>query len=150
VKNDTTQKLHFFLFFGNFPPNDSRELPKKGNIIPNIDGIKNTLEVVSLLTLVKTLFSIRTIRITRKAIIVWSIFLIASYMVALINIYSPPRKENDYIPVAKYIKTHSMNTLHVITCRNKLALPLSYYLNHQKVIPIPRSIDYMKGYNHED
>ncbi len=46
-------KTSFFSFFGNLPPNNSGELTKKGNLIQNTDGIKNTLEVVSLFTLVK-------------------------------------------------------------------------------------------------
>jgi len=44
----------FFSFFGNLPPNNSGELTKKGNQIQNTGGSKNTLEGVSLLTLVKT------------------------------------------------------------------------------------------------
>ena len=47
-------KSSFFSFFGNLPPNNSGELTKKGNLIQNTDGIKNTLEVVSLYSLVKT------------------------------------------------------------------------------------------------
>jgi hypothetical protein len=47
-------KTSFLSFFGNLPPNNSGELTKKGNLIQNTGGIKNTLEVVSLLTLVKT------------------------------------------------------------------------------------------------
>jgi len=46
-------KSSFFSFFGNLTPNDSGELTKKGNLIQNTCGIKNTLEVVSLFTLVK-------------------------------------------------------------------------------------------------
>jgi len=49
-------KTSFFSFFGNLPPNTSRDLTKKGNLNQNTDGIKNTLEVVSLFTLVKNLF----------------------------------------------------------------------------------------------
>ena len=41
-------KSSFFSFFGNLPPNNSGELTKKGNLIQNKCGIKNTLEVVSL------------------------------------------------------------------------------------------------------
>ena len=46
-------KSSFFSFFGNLPPNNSGELTKKGNLIQNKCGIKNTLEVVSLYSLVK-------------------------------------------------------------------------------------------------
>ena len=47
-------KSSFFSFFDNLPPNNSGELTKKGNLIQNTSGIKNTLEVVSLYSLVKT------------------------------------------------------------------------------------------------
>ena len=43
----------FFSFFGSLPPNNNGELTKKGNLTQNKCGIKNTLEVVSLYTLVK-------------------------------------------------------------------------------------------------
>ena len=46
-------KSSFFSFCGNLPPNNSGELTKKGNLIQNKCGIKNTLEVVSLYSLVK-------------------------------------------------------------------------------------------------
>ena len=48
-------KTSFFSFFGNLPPNNSGELTKKGNPIQNTGGIKNTLEVTSLYSLVKKL-----------------------------------------------------------------------------------------------
>ncbi len=47
-------KSSFFSFFGNLSPNNSGELTKKENLIQNTCGIKNTLEVVSLYSLVKT------------------------------------------------------------------------------------------------
>ena len=46
-------RTSFFSFFGNLPPNNSGELTKKGNLNQNTCDIKNTLEVVSLFTLVK-------------------------------------------------------------------------------------------------
>ena len=55
-------KPSFFSFFGNLPPNNSGELTKKENLYNFIGGIKNTLEVVSLFTLVKRLSNGRGIR----------------------------------------------------------------------------------------
>ncbi len=51
-------KSSLFSFFGNLSPNNSGELTKKGNLVQNTCGIKNTLEVVSLYSLVKTLIFI--------------------------------------------------------------------------------------------
>ncbi len=47
-------KPSFFSFLGNLYPNKSGELTKKGNSIQNTCGIKNSPEVVSVYSLVKT------------------------------------------------------------------------------------------------
>lgn len=48
-------KPSFFLFLAISLPMNSGELTKKGNLTQITGGIKNTLEVVSLYSLVKTL-----------------------------------------------------------------------------------------------